>query len=326
MLKKIIPDPFLILLIGTVLLASFLPARGAFAVAVGWLATITVVLLFFFHGAKLAREQIVAGITHWRLHLAILGTTFVMFPIVGLIASHMLAGIIPAPLATGILFLACLPSTVQSAIAFVGMAHGNVGAAVASASGSQMLGVILTPILMGLLAGTHGGSGGLSGMGEVALQILVPFVVGHLLRPWLKDWIARNKQLVNLTDRSTIIIAVYSAFSAAVLGGIWHQIAPAAFVILFAVNAALLVIGLAFSWGLGGLCGFSREDRIALLFCGTKKSLVQGVPMARVLFPSAQAGVIVLPVMIFHQMQLMACAFIARGFADRYDAASRNRA
>ncbi|QJU59678.1 bile acid:sodium symporter [Sphingomonas sp. AP4-R1] len=325
MLRKIIPDPFLIVLISTVLLASFLPARGTFAVAVNWLSTITVVLLFFFHGAKLAREQVVAGLTNWRLHLAILGTTFVMFPIVGLIAMHALSGLIPATLATGLLFLACLPSTVQSAIAFVGMAHGNVGAAVASASGSQMLGVVLTPILMGLLAGTHGGSGGLEGIGEVAVQILVPFVIGHLMRPWLKGWIGRNKQLVNLTDRSTIVIAVYSAFSAAVLGGIWHQIEPGALAILFAVNAVLLAIGLAFSWSLGGLCGFSREDRIALLFCGTKKSLVQGVPMARVLFPGAQAGVIVLPVMIFHQMQLMACAFIARGFANRYDTAQRNR-
>jgi sodium/bile acid cotransporter 7 len=317
MLRKIIPDPFLIILIGTVVLASLLPARGMFAVVVSWLATLTVVLLFFFHGAKLAREQVIAGISHWRLHLAILGSTFVMFPILGLVTTWLLAGHVPGPLITGILFLAALPSTVQSAIAFVAMAHGNVGAAVASASASQMLGVVFTPLLMGLLAGTHGGGGGFSGMGEVALQILVPFVIGHLLRPWLKDWIARNKQLVSLTDRSTIVIAVYSAFSAAVLGGIWHQLPPAALAILFAVNAIILVIALAFTWGLGRACGFSREDRVALLFCGTKKSLVQGVPMARVLFPGAQAGIVVLPIMIFHQMQLMACAFIARSLGNR---------
>ncbi|MDO6415525.1 bile acid:sodium symporter family protein [Sphingomonas sp. BIUV-7] len=326
MLRKIVPDPFLLILVGTVLLASFLPARGAFAIAVSWLATATVVLLFFFHGAKLAREQILAGITHWRLHLAILGTTFVLFPLIGIAATKGLAGYLPAPLLTGILFLTVLPSTVQSAIAFVGIAHGNVGAAVASASASQMLGVVLTPLLMSLLAGTHGGAGGLEGMGEVALQILVPFVVGHLLRPWLKDWIARHKAHVNLTDRSTIIIAVYSAFSAAVLGGIWHQLPPSALAALFAIDAVLLALGLAFTWGLGGLCGFAREDRIALLFCGTKKSLVQGVPMARVLFPGGEAGVIVLPVMIFHQMQLMACAFIARGFARGFDAEIRDEA
>ena len=211
---------------------------------------------------------------------------------------------------------------VQSAIAFVAMAHGNVAAAVASASASQMLGIVLTPALMGLLASTHG-SGGLSGVGEVALQILVPFVAGHLLRPRLKDWIGRNRALVNATDRSTILLGVYSAFSAAVIGGIWHQLSLPALAELFALCGLLLAVGLAFTSMLGGLCGFDREDRIALLFCGTKKSLVQGVPMARVLFPGGQAGVILLPVMIFHQLQLMTCAFIARGFADRLERSER---
>lgn len=319
MLRKIIPDPFLLILIGTVLLATIAPARGFFATIVGWVSIATVVLLFFFHGAKLAREQVIAGITHWRLHLAILGSTFVMFPLIGIAATKLLAGQLPPMLLTGILYLTALPSTVQSAIAFVAIAHGNVGAAVASASASQMLGIVLTPSLMGLLAGTHGGSGGFGEIGEVAVQIFVPFLAGHLMRPLLKDWTGRNKALVNLTDRSTIVIAVYSAFSAAVIGGIWHQVDTRSIAALFLVSAALLAVGLAFTWGLGGLGGFSREDRIALLFCGTKKSLVQGVPMARVLFPGAGAGVVVLPVMIFHQMQLMACAFIARGFANRYE-------
>ncbi len=314
MFRRLIPDPFLLLLVGTVLLATVLPAQGRFAVAVHWLSIVTVVMLFFFHGAKLAREQVIAGLTHWRLHLAILGSTFVMFPIVGLVGSKLLAGLIPPTLATGLLFLCALPSTVQSAIAFVGVARGNIGAAVASASASQMLGIFLTPLLMGLLASTHGGTGGLSDIAAVAMQILLPFVVGHLLRPWLKDWIGRNK-MVNVTDRSTILIAVYGAFSSAVIGGLWHQLPVSALLVLLLLCLTLLGIGLAFTWGLGMACGFSREDRIALVFCGTKKSLVQGVPMARVLFPGGQAGVILLPVMLFHQMQLMACAFIARAWS-----------
>ena len=299
------------------MLATFLPSRGGFAHFVHWLSVATVILLFFFHGAKLARDQVIAGLTHWRLHLAILVSTFVMFPIVGLVGTKLLGGLIPPALATGLLFLCALPSTVQSAIAFVGVARGNVGAAVASASGSQMLGIVLTPLLMRLLASTHGGAGGLSDIAEVAVQILVPFVAGHLLRPLLKDWIGRNKALVTVTDRSTILIAVYGAFSAAVIGGIWHPLPIAAMLLLVGLCLALLVIGLAFTWGLGRLCGFSREDRIALLFCGTKQSLVQGVPMARVLFPGGQAGVILLPIMIFHQMQLMACAFIAKAWSER---------
>ena len=314
-MRRLLPDPFLLLLIGTVVLASVLPARGGFATLVGWLSIATVVLLFFFHGARLPREQVIAGVGHWRLHLAILASTFVMFPLVGVIASRLLAGHAPPALATGILFLCCLPSTVQSAIAFVGMAGGNVAAAVASASASQMLGIVLTPALMGLLADTRGHVGSLSGMGEVSLQILVPFLAGHLMRPWLAGWIDRNRTLVGLTDRSTILIAVYGAFSAAVVGGIWRQLPLPALATMLLLCAALLAIGLGFTAALGRLGGFPREDRIALLFCGTKKSLVQGVPMAKVLFPGAAAGPILLPLMLFHQLQLMACAFIARRLA-----------
>ena len=320
MLRRLIPDPFLLFLVGTVLLATFLPARGGFANLVGWLSLFTIVLLFFFHGAKLAREQVIAGLTHWRLHLTILACTFVMFPIVGLAGVSALPHLMPPDLWLGMLFVCALPSTVQSAIAFVSMAKGNVPAAIASASASQMLGIVLTPILMGLMAGAHGGGVGFGGIGKIAAQILLPFLAGHMLRPLIKNWIARHQKLVGLTDRSTIIIAVYGAFSAAVIEGLWHKLPPAAFAALLAVNAVLLAIGLGSTWAVGRQLGFDREDRIAILFCGTKKSLVQGVPMAKVLFPGPQTGVILLPIMLFHQMQLMVCAFIARRYANSHEA------
>jgi len=321
-LRRLIPDPFLIFLVGTILLATFLPARGGFATVVGWLSIATIVLPFFFHGAKLAREQVVAGLMHWRLHLTILGSTFVFFPIVGLLGSKAWPGLLPHDLWIGMLFLCALPSTVQSAIAFVSMARGNVPAAIASASASQMLGILLTPLLMGVMAGAHGNGVDLKGMAEIAAQILLPFVVGHLMRPLIGDWVARHRQLIGVTDRSTIIIAVYGAFSAAVLEGLWHKLPPTALALLVAVNAVLLAIGLSFTWGIGRALGFDRADRIAIQFCGTKKSLLQGVPMAKVLFPGPQTGVILLPIMLFHQMQLMACAFIARRYGNQAEAAS----
>lgn len=320
MLRRLIPDQFLLFLTGTVLLATFAPARGGFAVVVGWLSLVTIVLLFFFHGAKLAREQVIAGLTHWRLHLTILGCTFVFFPIVGMIGFYTMSGLMPRDLWIGVLFICALPSTVQSAIAFVSMARGNVSAAVASASATQMLGVMLTPILMSLMTGAHGTSAGLQGVGKIGAQILLPFVVGHLLRPWVGGWLARHKALVGITDRSTILIAVYGAFSAAVIEGLWHKLPPAALALLCVIDAVLLGVSLCFTWGLGRVLGFGRADRIAILFCGTKKSLVQGVPMAKVLFPGPQTGVILLPIMLFHQMQLMACAFIARRYGNRIDA------
>lgn len=320
MLRRLIPDPFLIFLVGTILLATFLPARGGFATLVGWLSIATIVLLFFFHGAKLAREQVMAGLLHWRLHLTILGSTFVFFPTIGLLGSKAWPGLLPHDLWIGMLFLCALPSTVQSAIAFVSMARGNVPAAIASASASQMLGILLTPLLMGLMAGAHGNGVDLKGMGEIAAQILLPFIVGHLTRPLIGDWVARHKQLIGVTDRSTIIIAVYGAFSAAVLEGLWHKLPPTALALLVAVNGVLLAIGLSFTWGVGRMLGFNRADRIAIQFCGTKKSLLQGVPMAKVLFPGPQTGVILLPIMLFHQMQLMACAFIARRYGNQSEA------
>jgi solute carrier family 10 (sodium/bile acid cotransporter), member 7 len=314
-LRRLIPDPFLLLLLGTVAVATLLPARGPFAVAVQWLSTATIVLLFFFHGAKLAREQVLAGLTHWRLHLTILGCTFLLFPAAGLVGSIALPDLLPRELWIGVLFLCALPSTVQSAIAFVSIARGNVAAAVASASASQMLGIVLTPVLMTLMAGVHGGGAGLKGIATIAAEILLPFVAGHLLRPAIGGWVGRHKALIGVTDRSTILIAVYGAFSAAVLEGLWRKVPPGDLALLVAVAGVLLALGLLATWGLGRMLGFSREDRIAILFCGTKKSLVQGVPMAKVLFPGPQAGVILLPIMLFHQMQLMACAVIAKRYA-----------
>lgn len=319
MLKRLIPDPFLLWLVGTVLLATFLPAHGEFATVVGWLSIATVVALFFFHGAKLAREQVMAGLTNWRMHLTILGITFVMFPIVGIAGRHLFPGLLPRDLWIGVLFVCALPSTVQSAVAFVSIARGNVPAAIASASASQLLGILITPLLMSLLAGTHGGGGGAAGIAKVGVQIFVPFAAGHLLRPWIGGFVAKNKQIIGYTDRSTILIAVYSAFSAAVLEGLWHQLPPASLALLFGVNAVLLAIALGMTAGIGRALGFDRADRITILFCGTKKSLIQGVPMARVLFAGPQVGVILLPIMLFHQMQLMACAFLARRLANEND-------
>lgn len=316
MLKRIIPDPFLLVLIATLLVATFLPARGDFAVAVNWLANIAIVLLFFFHGAKLNRTAVIAGVTHWRMHVVILACTFVMFPIIGLLLSVLLPGLLAPALWVGVLYLVALPSTVQSSIAFVSMAKGNVPAAIASASASQVLGVFLTPILVASLSGVQGEGGSISGIGKVAALILLPFVVGHLLRPWIGEWVTRYKSIIGVTDRTTIVIAVYSAFSAAVVEGIWSQLPLAQFAKLFVLCAVLLGFALLFTKTIAKLFKFKRVDEIVVVFCGTKKSLVQGVPMARVLFSGPDLGMTLIPIMIFHQMQLMVCAYIARKYAQ----------
>jgi len=315
MLRRLLPDPFMLALLAVLALATLLPVQGRGATWVGWLATASIVLLFFFHGAKLSRQAVLDGVRHWRLHLVILGSTFIMFPLLALLLSSLLPGLMPLPLWIGILYLAALPSTVQSSIAFTSMAGGNVPAAIAAASASQVLGVFATPALVGLLADAHGASMSMSGVGAIILQILAPFVLGHMMRPWIGGWIQRHKGMISITDRSTILIAVYSAFSAAVVEGIWSRVPLPVLGVLTAICLLMLVIALAFTWGIARIAGFGREDRIAILFCGTKKSLIQGVPMARALFAGPDLGLILLPIMIFHQLQLMACAWLARRYA-----------
>ena len=312
-MNRFLPDPFILALLSTVALATLLPADGAAATQVGYAATATVVLLFFLHGVRLPRENLIAAVAHWRLHLLILVTTFALFPLFGAALSKVAAGVLPAQLWAGVLFLCALPSTVQASIAYTSMAKGNVAASVASAAASNLLGIALTPLLAGLLLHTQGGGAvPLSGIWKVMLQLLLPFIVGHAMRPWLAAWAARQRKLLTYSDRLTILLSVYSAFSAAVIGGIWSRVPASTLLLLVLVCAVILAAALLTTRGIGRLAGFSAADRRTLLYCGTLKSLVSGVPMARVLFPSAEIGAIILPVMIYHQLQLMVCATIAR--------------
>ncbi len=307
-------EPFILMLLGTVLLASILPPRGVIATVAGVAADIGIVLLFFLHGARLSREAIRAGARNWRLHAAVLAVTFVVFPLFGLGLSRIMTG----PVAAGILFLTLLPSTVQSSIAFTAIARGNVAAAVCSASFSNLLGIVVTPVLVAWLMGAAG-SISFESIEAIVLQLLVPFVAGHLLRPWIGAWVTRQKAMLTLVDRGSILLVVYSAFGAAVVEGLWHRLSPGDLALVAAICCVLLALVLLVTWGLGSLLGFTREDAIVLQFCGSKKSLASGVPMAGVLFAPAQVGVVLLPVMLFHQIQLIACAMIARRYAERPD-------
>ncbi|MEH3160218.1 MAG: bile acid:sodium symporter [Sphingomonas taxi] len=319
MIRRILSffEPFILMLLGTVVLASLLPARGEAARVVGLAADIGIVLLFFLHGAKLSREAIWEGARNWRLHLAVVATTFVVFPLLGLVFARMPG--MAAPVAAGMVFLTLLPSTVQSSIAFTAIARGNVAAAVCSASFSNLIGIVLTPALVAVtMSGVAGQGGGISlaAVESIVLQLLVPFVGGHLLRPWIGGFVARRKAWLGIVDRGSILLVVYTAFGAAVVEGLWQRVSAADLALIGLLCVALLAVVLAFTWMAGRALGFAREDQIVLLFCGSKKSLASGVPMAGVLFPAAQVGAVLLPVMLFHQIQLIACALIARRYAD----------
>ncbi|HVV94624.1 MAG TPA: bile acid:sodium symporter family protein [Hyphomicrobiales bacterium] len=315
LLSRLRPDNFTIALVIVVVLATFLPAKGEAVPVLGVVTKLAIALLFFLHGARLSREAVIAGMTHWRLHVLVLASTYVLFPLLGLAIQHGLAGLLPAALLSGILFLCLLPSTVQSSIAFTSIAGGNVAAAVCSASASNLLGVFLTPALVAALMHLSGGVS-FSAVGSILLQLFLPFIVGHLLRPWIGGWVGRHRRLVGLVDRGSILLVVYSAFGEAVVNGLWHQLGALDLVVVALVCGALLAAVLAVTTYGSRWFGFSRPDEIAIVFCGSKKSLASGIPMASVLLPPAAVGVLVLPLMIFHQIQLMVCAVLARRYAE----------
>ena len=309
------PDGFTLALIATVALASFLPVSGSASTVADDVVTGAVVLLFFLHGARLSREAVLAGLFHWRLHLVILALTFTAFPLFGLALKPLALPLLGPSLYLGLLFLCCLPSTVQSSIAFTSIARGNVPAAVCAASASNLFGIALTPLLTGVLLARQGAAS--SAVGTIATELLLPFLAGQLLRPWVGAWVARRKVLLSLVDRGAILLMVYTAFSKAVIGGIWTQMSETELIALTVLCCLLLALVIGLATLAARRLGFSTEDEITIVFCGSKKSLVTGVPMANVLFGGADAGVIVLPLMIFHQIQLLVCAVLARRYARR---------
>lgn len=312
-------DPMMVKLLIVVLLATFLPAKGGFVPFFEWLTTAAIALLFFMHGAKLSREKIIAGSSHWRLHLWILFSTFVLFPILGLLLVWWHPVNLSDEIYTGFVYLCILPATVQSAIAFTSMAGGNVAAAVCSASASSLLGVFISPLLVNLVMNIHSEmpGNGLEQIGRIMLQLLVPFVLGHLSRRWIGGWVERHRSLIGKTDQTSILLVVYSAFSEAVVNGIWHRVGVITLLWILAGSVLLLAIVLLINVLAARLFGFKRADEITILFCGSKKSLANGVPMANILFPAAAVGIIVLPLMVFHQIQLMVCSFIAQQYKKK---------
>ncbi|QRM56672.1 bile acid:sodium symporter family protein [Sinorhizobium sp. BG8] len=314
-MRRFLPDTFTILLVLTVAIASVLPVSGEPA---AWFSVATkcaIALLFFLHGSRLSRDVVVAGILHWRLHLVILATTFGIFPLIGIGLGYL--DVIPPALYAGILFICVLPSTVQSSIAFTSMAGGNVPAAICSASASNIFGMFLTPLLVGLLFTAGAGQGGFSldALEQILLQLLVPFLLGQVLQPWIGDWIRARKKLLMPVDRGSILMVVYLAFSESVTEGLWHSISLHDIATVVIADIAILAIVLVVTALGSRLLGFSREDRIAIVFCGSKKSLASGVPMASAIFAGQSIGAIVLPLMLFHQIQLIVCAVLAQKYA-----------
>ncbi|MFF3409740.1 bile acid:sodium symporter family protein [Streptomyces sp. NPDC002742] len=304
-------DPYILLLLGTVGLAALFPASGTAADVASGASTAAIAFLFFLYGARLSTREAVDGLKHWRLHGTVLICTFVAFPLLGLAARGLEPAFLTHDLYTGLLFLTLVPSTIQSSIAFTSIARGNVPAAICAGSFSSLAGIVVTPLLAAVLLGNSGGGFSADSLVRIVLQLLVPFVAGQLLRPWIGAFTTRHKKVLGYVDRGSILLVVYTAFSEGMVQGIWHQVSAVRLAGLLVVEALLLGVMLLLTWYGAKALRFGREDRIAIQFAGSKKSLASGLPMAGVLF-GAHASLAVLPLMLFHQMQLMVCAVIAK--------------
>lgn len=313
-------DRFTTGIIASILLGLLLPCSGSVEVGFHWVTNAAIVLLFFLYGVKLSRRAVWEGITHWRLQSMVVFFTFAFFPLITTLCRPLMEPLVGAALYGGLLYVACLPSTVQSSIAFTSVAGGNVPAAVCSASISSLLGVFLTPLLVGLLfsqaGNASGASVGLDAILTISYQILLPFALGQLAQRWLKPWVDAHKPLISLNDQLTIWLVVYTSFSSATVQGYWQRLDALHLAGLIAACLILLAILQLTIYASCKLLRFSWPDSITILFCGSKKSLAVGAPMMLAIFGSLDNNLL-LPLMVFHQVQLMLCAHLAARWKKR---------
>ncbi|HWA11005.1 MAG TPA: bile acid:sodium symporter family protein [Opitutaceae bacterium] len=320
---KFKPDWFLLGMVAATGLAWAFPNPGA---AGGWLhpellTKAGIALIFFLHGVALSFAALKGGALNWRLHLLVQSSTFLLFPLLGFALNAALGERIAPELKIGLFYLCALPSTVSSSVAMTAAARGNVAGAVFNATLSSLLGVFLTPLWMAYALKTSGQAQPLGPViWDLVRWLVLPLVVGQLCRPVLGAWAGRNKKLINLADRCTILILVYTSFCDSFKTGVWTGHGAGTLAIVLAVAVGLFSLVMALMATAAKALGFSREDRIAAMFCGSKKTLASGVPMAKLIFAGQPSlGMILLPIMIYHPLQLIVCGSLAGRWGKRVE-------
>lgn len=313
---KLKPDWFLLSMVGATVMAWAFPNPGA---AGGWLhpelvTKAGVALIFFLHGVALSFDALKAGTLRWPLHVLVQTSTFLMFPLLGLMLNAVLGDALSQELKLGLFFLCALPSTVSSSVAMTATAHGNVAGAVFNATLSSVLGVFLTPLWIAFVLKTGGQS---HPIGPVILDLvrwlILPLAVGQSCRPWLAAWAKRNKPRIGLVDRATIVLLVYTSFCDSFKQEVWTGNSIGQLGLIAAISALLFALAMGVMARAAKLMNFSREDEIAAMFCGSKKTLASGVPMAKLIFGAHPGlGLILLPIMIYHPLQLIVCGVLAQ--------------
>jgi len=275
--------------------------------------------VFFLHGLGLSAERMVAGLTRWRLHLLVQAFTFGVFPLLWLLLDALFGRWLTPDLSLGFLYLCCVPSTISSSVAMTAIARGNVAGAIFNASLSSLLGVALTPLLVGVLGRTAGQSLPFADtVLKLAGLLLLPLVLGQVARPFIGRGFARYQRYTHAFDKLVILVLVYASFCDSVAAGVFSRYGGCLLAVTLVGVALLLAVVLYLTTLAARGAGFAKEDEIAAVFCGSKKTLASGAPMARLLFGAHPGlGLIVLPLMLYHQLQLLVCSVLADRYAAR---------
>ncbi|MCK0115968.1 bile acid:sodium symporter [Isoptericola sp. S6320L] len=316
-------DPFVLAILAALLVGVAVPVPDTVHAVLDSTSAVAVSLLFLLYGARLPTREIGRSLRDWRLQGGLLVATFVLYPVAGVAVAFVATPFVGTGVATGLLCVSLLPSTVSSAIAFTSVARGDVAGAICGATVSNVAGLLLTPLLVLVLvspsaplgAGLDGADAG--GLQTVLVQLLLPFAVGQVLQPWVGERLRRAPWLTRLVDRGTILLIVLTAVSGATAQGVWSGLTAGAVVALVAASAVLLVTMLAATWWGGRAAGLDDERRTTLMLCGSMKSLATGLPIVAALLPAATVGLVAVPIVVFHQLQLVVCSVLARRAAVR---------
>ncbi|GAB3947386.1 bile acid:sodium symporter [Spirosoma harenae] len=320
LLARIGLDWFIIALLAMIGLAKIWPTPGIQEgfFSLSSLATYGVSLIFFFYGLRLNFDQLKAGLLNYKLHLLIHLTTFVLFPIITLTGRSFLATPETSLLWLGIFYVGVLPSTVSSSVVMVSIAGGNLPAAIFNASISSLIGVFITPLWMSFVLTDVNGGYDLTGViGKLTIQVIIPVVLGLLLNKRLGQFANRHKTYLRYSDQTTILLIVYTSFCESFSLNLFANYSVSDLVELSALMLGLFALVFGLIYLLSHLLHFSQPDRVTALFCGSKKSLIQGSVMVKVLFPATMAGVVILPIMIYHALQLIVASIIAQAMARK---------
>lgn len=314
-------DRFVIFIIAVIAAAYFFPGWATYEgkISIDSISSIGVSIIFFFYGLKLSFEKLRAGLKNWKLHLLVQSSTFILFPLLVLLLYPLAANTTYKTIWLALFFLAALPSTVSSSVVMVSMAKGNIPAAIFNASLSGIIGIALTPLWMGLfLQTTDTGYNFGSIYLKLILEIIAPVIVGILLQPRFGSFVQQHSAKLALFDKAIILLIIYKSFAESFTRHVFETVSLTILLLLFVVVLALFFTMYALTGYLARQLHFSQADRITAQFCGTKKSLVHGTVFSKILFTNAMpVGILLLPLMLFHALQLLIVSVIAGKLALR---------